>query len=284
MFATIFFGDPRSGDGRADLGQRRPRAAGRAAPSGALERLAPTGPAVGLMPGSSFEARATTLAPGDVLLVLTDGVTDERGPSGAFYGEDPLLAIVAEPSGGARALLSRIEQSVGSHRGSTERSDDLTMLAVRRGSARWKGRRERRPGGAAADSRGRFSRADSFRSRRGSDAAGRRPRLEPAAEDSARGTVYFVRGARQPTTDPATEGKPPAVGNAVRRTAITQTPGRRQRRAKPTTRGRPTAVGNAGLRPAFTKRGVNLRERSGGRLAPRERAEARARTRPAAPG
>ena len=103
--------------------------------SGVLERLPPTGPAVGLMPASSFAAQSTTLAPGDLLLVLTDGVTDERGPTGAFYGEDPLLEILAESSPSARALLSRIEQSVGAHRGAAERSDDLTMLAVSREEA-----------------------------------------------------------------------------------------------------------------------------------------------------
>ena len=35
-----------------------------------------------------------------------------------------------------------------------------------------------------------------------------------------------------PTTDPTTEGRPPAVGNAVRMTALTQTPGSWERRAK----------------------------------------------------
>ena len=132
MFATIFFGilDPATGELTWVNAGHVPPVVRRS--SGALERLAPTGPAVGLMPGSSFAAQATTLGRGDALLVLTDGVTDERGPSGAFYGEDPLLAILAESSPGAQALLSRIEQSVGSHRGATERSDDLTMLAVSR--------------------------------------------------------------------------------------------------------------------------------------------------------
>jgi serine phosphatase RsbU (regulator of sigma subunit) len=134
MFATIFFGilEPATGvltwvnAGHVPPVVRRQ--------SGALERLTPTGPAVGLMPASSFEARATTLAPGDLLLVLTDGVTDERGPSGAFYGEESLREIVAGPSPSAAVLLSRIEQSVASHRGSTERTDDLTMLAILRGA------------------------------------------------------------------------------------------------------------------------------------------------------
>ena len=135
MFATIFFGilDPATGELTWVNAGHVPPVVRRA--SGALERLSPTGPAVGLMPSSSFVAGWTTLGYGDLLLVLTDGVTDERAPSGAFYGEDPLLAILGEPSSGAQALLSKIEQSVGAHRGATERSDDLTMLAVSREKA-----------------------------------------------------------------------------------------------------------------------------------------------------
>jgi phosphoserine phosphatase RsbU/P len=135
MFATIFFGilDPATGELTWVNAGHVPPVVRRA--SAALERLAPTGPAVGLMPASSFAAGSTTLASGDLLLILTDGVTDERAPSGAFYGEDPLLAILGEPSSGAQALLSKIERSVGAHRGATERSDDLTMLAVSREKA-----------------------------------------------------------------------------------------------------------------------------------------------------
>ena len=132
MFATIFFGilDPATGVLTWVNAGHVPPVVRRS--SGALERLPPTGPAVGLMPGSSFAARVTTLAPGDLLLVLTDGVTDERGPLGAFYGETPLLTLLAEPFPDAPTLLSRIVESVGAHRGSTDRTDDLTMLAVSR--------------------------------------------------------------------------------------------------------------------------------------------------------
>lgn len=65
-------------------------------------------------------------------MAFTDGVTEERDPSGQLYGEDRLAALAAVPSDAAQELLSRIETSVRDFRAETEPSDDVTLLAVRR--------------------------------------------------------------------------------------------------------------------------------------------------------
>ena len=74
MFATIFFGilDPAKGDLAWVGGGQEPPAVRRR--DGTIERLAPTGPAVGAMPGMEFAAKTVVLAPGDLLLAFTDGV------------------------------------------------------------------------------------------------------------------------------------------------------------------------------------------------------------------
>jgi serine phosphatase RsbU (regulator of sigma subunit) len=132
MFATLFFGivELESGVMRyVNAGHESPLVL---APSGSLSRaLAPTGPAVGLVPESKFEAGAAVLAPGETMLAYTDGVTDAKGESG-FFGRDRLLALAARPHASAGALLDAIGQAVVSHTGAEERYDDLTMLAVRR--------------------------------------------------------------------------------------------------------------------------------------------------------
>jgi serine phosphatase RsbU (regulator of sigma subunit) len=118
MFATVFFGvlDP---VGRARLRERRARAPAAPAP-GDMERLMPTGPAAGAMPGMEFSAKTTRLSPGDLLLAFTDGVTEARSPSGAFYGEQRLLRLLSPPPATASALLAAIVASVREHEAGAE--------------------------------------------------------------------------------------------------------------------------------------------------------------------
>ncbi len=66
---------------------------------------------------------------------------------------------------------------------------------------------------------------------RGKSIVDLRRRLFPVHARSTRRSAVILSAAKQPATDPTTEGKPPAVGNAVRRTALTQTLSSRQRRA-----------------------------------------------------
>jgi sigma-B regulation protein RsbU (phosphoserine phosphatase) len=132
MFATIFFGilDPSTGALAFVNAGHEPPVVRRA--SGAVERLQPSGPAVGMFPDAAFEARELELAAGDLLLAFTDGVTEERGPSGTLFGEERLLALAASPGASARELLGRIDEALRAHRGEIEPSDDVTMIAARR--------------------------------------------------------------------------------------------------------------------------------------------------------
>jgi sigma-B regulation protein RsbU (phosphoserine phosphatase) len=79
-----------------------------------------------------FTSHTGRLDAGDLLLAITDGVSEARSPSGTLYGEDRLARLLEEPAATADALLSRIVDGVRAHESGTEPSDDLTMLAVRR--------------------------------------------------------------------------------------------------------------------------------------------------------
>jgi len=95
--------------------------------------LPPTGPAAGLLPGVPFAAARTRLAPGESLVVYTDGITEARAADGSFYGEARLVALLAdEPprAHGAERLLGRLLDSVRAHAAGAEQSDDITSLAV----------------------------------------------------------------------------------------------------------------------------------------------------------
>ena len=132
MFATIFFGilDPATGALAWVNGGQEPPALRRR--DGSVERLAPTGPAVGAMPGMEFSAKTAVLAPGDLLLAFTDGASEARSPSGKFYGEDSWWASSKRrPRTSARCSSGSWPESAPT-RPATEPGDDLTLLAVRR--------------------------------------------------------------------------------------------------------------------------------------------------------
>ncbi len=127
MFATAFLGMVDSGSGElayANCGHDAPLVA-----SGGVvrTRLAPTGPALGLLPGSAFGVAREVLAPGEGLLLFTDGVTEAQGPLG-FFGEARLLGV--PPGGGAGPWLDRVTEALRGHVAGFEPSDDITLLAL----------------------------------------------------------------------------------------------------------------------------------------------------------
>lgn len=62
--------------------------------AGVRARLAPTGAAVGMLPGMAYTIAHATIAPGETLLLFTDGATDARDPAGALFGEEFLLSLL----------------------------------------------------------------------------------------------------------------------------------------------------------------------------------------------
>ncbi len=132
MFATIFFGvlDPATGAlAYINGGHEPPIVIG---PDGVQARLAPTGPAVGMLPDLAFRIERTRLAPEDILLAYTDGVTDARSPAGDFFTEEALVALAGTAPPSAQGLLDRIRDQLLAHIGDRALFDDITLLALRR--------------------------------------------------------------------------------------------------------------------------------------------------------
>ena len=132
MFATLFFAVADTATGTIDYingGHEPPLIL---ASSGEVAgELAPTGPAVGMLPECGFGVGTATLASGQTLFAYTDGATDAKGADG-FFGRERLMALFASGASSAGGLLDRIGAAVRAHVGDAERYDDLTMLAVRR--------------------------------------------------------------------------------------------------------------------------------------------------------
>lgn len=102
----------------------------RRAASGAVERLAPTGPAIGLAPEAAWEARSVDLASGDLVLISTDGLTEAKSPGGEVLDEERLIDCVRDHADPA-ALLATLKRELEQHAGGAPQ-DDLTLVALAR--------------------------------------------------------------------------------------------------------------------------------------------------------
>ena len=98
---------------------------------GSLERLASTSTVIGLFPGWQCVTRRITLAPGDLLVIYTDGVTEANDAAGEEFGEARLIETVrACRSLAPRDLVTAIQNAVQKFTFG-EQSDDLTMVIAR---------------------------------------------------------------------------------------------------------------------------------------------------------
>jgi serine phosphatase RsbU (regulator of sigma subunit) len=64
---------------------------------------------VGLIPDAAYESTRVQLAPGDRLLVVTDGVTEAENPDGEFFGDKNLEAVAAAANP-FEQLFSRVQE------------------------------------------------------------------------------------------------------------------------------------------------------------------------------
>ena len=132
MFATLFFGvlDPASGYLVYINGGHEPLYV--VGKDGVKQELPPTGPAVGLIENFNYKAQRLQLNPGDLLLGLTDGVTEACNSEEKLFTRARVKAILGQPMASARELLEQIRQQVFDFVDTAPRSDDITMLAVQR--------------------------------------------------------------------------------------------------------------------------------------------------------
>ena len=85
---------------------------------------------VGAFEGLAYKDGQIEVGAGDILVLYTDGVTEARDPTGAFYGEDGLRdAILREAPQGFDGLCDRVLNAVSDF---TQNSldDDVALVLV----------------------------------------------------------------------------------------------------------------------------------------------------------
>ncbi len=133
-FATLFFGV-------YDDSARRLRFlnAGHNAPilvrgngNGEVHRLQPGGTVLGLFADRCFQEQSVDLAPGDLLLIFSDGIVEAMNENEEEFGDDRLLAAVRQHATlGEGALLERVLDNVGEFLGPVSPQDDITLIVAR---------------------------------------------------------------------------------------------------------------------------------------------------------
>jgi sigma-B regulation protein RsbU (phosphoserine phosphatase) len=83
---------------------------------------------------STYQAVDTTVGPGDLLLLYSDGITEAENPQGEPFEEAGLERFIAAHRGESPAELApAILQAVGAHARDSRFTDDLTVLILKRG-------------------------------------------------------------------------------------------------------------------------------------------------------
>jgi sigma-B regulation protein RsbU (phosphoserine phosphatase) len=99
---------------------------------GSIERLPTGGMMVGAFEWAEYEEAGAALAPGDVLLIFSDGISEAENEAGLEYGEERLTGFAVEHRMlSADELRSAIFAEVDAWSGARERDDDQTLVIVK---------------------------------------------------------------------------------------------------------------------------------------------------------
>ena len=99
--------------------------------NGSIHKIAPPGHVIGVFDEANLTEQEANLAPGDALVLYTDGVVEARSPAGLFFAEERLMSLLRSSIGlNASTIASRIERTVRDFQEQTPR-DDIAVLVLR---------------------------------------------------------------------------------------------------------------------------------------------------------
>jgi phosphoserine phosphatase RsbU/P len=100
---------------------------------GRYERLGSTGVALGMFEHSKFASVDTMLAPGETLVMYSDGITEAEDPTGRPFEESGLESVVERHAAEGPAEIGlQVLKAVEGHAKASRFIDDLTILLVKR--------------------------------------------------------------------------------------------------------------------------------------------------------
>jgi serine phosphatase RsbU (regulator of sigma subunit) len=150
MFATFFYGvlDCREATFTSSNAGHNPPILMRA--DGTVERLQRGGLVLGMLGSQNYEQETVCLAPGDSLVLFTDGISEAEGPVGVarapasddddpdnpMFGEERLIEVVrVTAKRSAAEMKDAILRAVESFAAGVPQSDDVTLVIIKRPEA-----------------------------------------------------------------------------------------------------------------------------------------------------
>jgi len=131
LFATLFYAvfDPCSGALDYCCCGHNPPFLRRA--NGDVHPLAAGGLPIGIMEKAKYPLRHATLAPGDMLFIYTDGITEAAAVNGEEFGEERLAQLLRDGRGlSAQRWIDHIHAAIGTFAEGAPQFDDITSLAL----------------------------------------------------------------------------------------------------------------------------------------------------------
>jgi serine phosphatase RsbU (regulator of sigma subunit)/anti-sigma regulatory factor (Ser/Thr protein kinase) len=134
MFVTCLYGvlDPATGHFRfANAGHNLPYVN----KGTAVDELRATGMPLGLLPGMSYDEQEAVLAPGETVLLHSDGLAEAHSPTQDMFGFPRLKELVGHGEGGEELidlLLRELDTFTGQ---AWEQEDDITLVTIQRSGA-----------------------------------------------------------------------------------------------------------------------------------------------------
>jgi sigma-B regulation protein RsbU (phosphoserine phosphatase) len=131
-YATVFYGELDPASRRLSYvngGHIPPYCVG---PRGREDRLFAGGPALGVIEEAVYEEGAVVLEEGDLVAMVTDGVTEAASPEDREFGDEGVLEVLRRGRGaGAEGALRSLVEAVHAWTGPAGCADDLTALVLR---------------------------------------------------------------------------------------------------------------------------------------------------------
>jgi PAS domain S-box-containing protein len=137
LFVTVFYGvlDPATGTLTYCNAGHNPPYLLNARNGDTVQTLGRTGIPLGIFDDMTWEQRTVQLAPGDMLVLYTDGVTEAQNVQETFFGRERLLEVAQANLGrSAQDVQETLIAEVHGFVGDAPQFDDITLMVIVRSS------------------------------------------------------------------------------------------------------------------------------------------------------
>jgi serine phosphatase RsbU (regulator of sigma subunit) len=133
MFVTVFYGilDLATRTLVYAIAGHNPPIMRRASAPATIEQLPASGPMIGLFNEVKLIDATLSFAPGDMLVMHTDGLTEASNADAELFGDERLIQIIqAHPATSAQELLDAVMAQASTFAAGAPQSDDITLLVI----------------------------------------------------------------------------------------------------------------------------------------------------------